>query len=372
MVECHTVLPPGADAQDMPPAMRPDSALLKVGQLAPGGAARWDAFVMRCPNATFFHRAGWQHVIEQAFGHQTWFLYAEMDQRIVAVLPLALIDSRLFGRSLSSLPFCVYGGIAGTDPQACAALDQAAQALAGRLGVGHLEYRNRDAAGPYHDPAGWLQKPLYATFRKAIHLDAAQNMLEIPRKQRAMVRKGIAAGLHSAIDYDVQRFYPVYANNLHRLGTPVFGRRYFDLLLREFGRDCDIISVYREQEVLSSVLVFYFRNEVLPYYGAGSASARDVAGNDFMYWEVMRRAGERACTLFDFGRSKLGTGAYDFKKNWGFPAHVLPYQYKLYRAKTLPEVHPLNPRYRHFIRAWRQLPLPLANALGPLIVRNLG
>ncbi|MET3130814.1 FemAB-related protein (PEP-CTERM system-associated) [Oxalobacteraceae bacterium GrIS 1.11] len=341
---------------------------ITVALLQPGEAARWDQFVLECPNASFFHRAGWQTVIEQAFGHKTWFLYAQADGQMLAILPLAQINSLLFGNSLCSLPFCVYGGIAGNHADATAALDRAARELAGRLRVDYLEYRN---LGPARHPE-WLGKSLYVTFRKPIHADCGQNMLEIPRKQRAMVRKGMAAGLHSTVDGDTERFFHAYASSVHRLGTPVFSRRYFDILLQVFGKDCEILSVCLDRETICSVLVFYFKDEVLPYYGGGSEAARALAGNDFMYWEVMRRACERGCTLFDFGRSKLGTGSFDFKKNWGFTPQALHYEYKLYGADALPDNNPLNPKYQFLIKSWRKLPLSVANALGPFIVRNLG
>ncbi|MBE3024663.1 FemAB family PEP-CTERM system-associated protein [Janthinobacterium sp. GW458P] len=363
-------LPPDLPAP--PCGSLPPRAAVAVRQL-PGAArehARWDAFVAACPGATFFHRAGWQTVMEQGFGHDSYFLYAEQDGRIAAVLPLAHVRSRLFGSALVALPFCVYGGIAGGPDGARQALDEAAQALARRLGVGHLEYRWRDA--PEQAGAAWLQRPLYATFRRPLHLDDEQNLLAIPRKQRAVVRKGIANGLHSAIDHDLDRFYPIYADSVHRLGTPVFARRHFALLRSVFGDACDILTVYHGVQAQASVLAFYFRDEVLPYYGGGALLARSTGANDFMYWEVMRRAAARGCRLFDFGRSKLGTGAWDFKKNWGFVPQPLPYAYKLVRATALPEVNPLNPRYALFIRAWRRLPLPLANLLGPHIVRQLG
>jgi FemAB-related protein (PEP-CTERM system-associated) len=117
---------------------------------------------------------------------------------------------------------------------------------------------------------------------------------------------------------------------------------------------------------------FYFRNEVLPYYGGGTAEARHRAGNDFMYWEVMRRAADRGCRLFDFGRSKIGTGAYAFKHNWGFEPSPLNYRWHLAPGAAIPQNNPSNPKYRLFIAAWRKLPLPVANAIGPLIVRGLG
>ncbi|RFP19498.1 MULTISPECIES: FemAB family XrtA/PEP-CTERM system-associated protein [unclassified Duganella] len=338
-----------------------------VGQMGTQDHARWDAFVQRCPDATFFHRAGWQQVIETAFGHPTWYLYAESAGQIQAVLPLAQVNSRLFGNTLCSLPFCVYGGVAALEEGAAAAVDQAAQQLARRLRVDHLEYRQLQSIH-----ADWLHKDLYATFRKPLAADPEKNLLAIPRKQRAMVRKGMAAGLNSVIDADTDRFYDNYATSVHRLGTPVFSRRYFRTLQQVFGDDCEILSVQHGDKAICSVLSFHFRDEILPYYGGGGDAARVHAGNDFMYWEVMRRATERGHRLFDFGRSKYGTGAFAFKKNWGFEPQPLRYDYQLHRGKQLKDVQPLNPRLQLLIRAWRILPLSLANAIGPHIVRQLG
>src|SRR5690606_2141251 len=136
-----------------------------------------------------------KRVIEDAFGHRTHFLLAERDREVVGVLPLAEIDSRLFGHSLGSLPFCAYGGILADHEAAYRALDDAAQALARELAVGALEYRNQAA-----QHAGWPTKDLYVTFKKAIDPEIEANMNAIPRKQRAMVRKGIKAGLIGEID----------------------------------------------------------------------------------------------------------------------------------------------------------------------------
>ncbi|SOD39988.1 FemAB family XrtA/PEP-CTERM system-associated protein [Nitrosovibrio sp. Nv4] len=328
---------------------------------------RWDEFVQACPEATFFHRAGWQTVIERAFGHKTWFLYAESGGQIQGVLPLAEINSRLFGHSLSSLPFCVYGGIAAISEPGREALDHAAQELASRLRVDHLEYRN---VKMLH--ADWPTKDLYVTFRKEIAPEVDQNMQQIPRKQRAMVRKGIKSGLESIIDEDTGRFFSAYSASVHRLGTPVFSKQYFRLLEEVFADDCELMIIVKGGHTISGVMSFYFRDEVLPYYGGGTSEARDVAGNDFMYWELMRRACERGYKTFDFGRSKRNSGSFDFKKNWGFEPQPLHYEYQLHRSQVVPDHNPLNPRYQLFIKAWRKLPLSLANLVGPHIVRNLG
>jgi FemAB-related protein (PEP-CTERM system-associated) len=233
--------------------------------------------------------------------------------------------------------------------------------------VGALEYRNQVA-----QHADWPAKDLYVTFRKAIEPEVEANMNAIPRKQRAMVRKGIKAGLTGEIDADTTRFFQAYSASVHRLGTPVFSRKFFQLLKDEFGDHCEVLTIMLGDQVIASVMSFYFRDEVLPYYGGGVDAARAVAGNDFMYWELMRRACERGLKVFDFGRSKRGTGSFDFKKNWGFEPTPLYYEYFLVSDSEVPEINPLNPKYRLFIQAWKKMPLAVANVIGPHIVKNLG
>ncbi|WP_374692329.1 FemAB family XrtA/PEP-CTERM system-associated protein [Accumulibacter sp.] len=339
---------------------------LQVGDAA--AVARWDAFVDECPQATFFHRAGWQRIVAEVFSHPTHFLYAERAGRIEAVLPLAQVKSLLFGNALVSLPFAVYGGVAATTPQAADLLEEEAQAVARRLGVDHLELRNVHQRHP-----DWPQQSLYVRFRRAIAPEVEANMLAIPRKQRAMVRKGMKGGLRSEIDSDSRRFFALYADNVHRHGTPALPRRYFDRLLQVFAGSCDIMTVVDEAgRPVSSVLSFYFRDEVLPYYAGDEPAARDLAANDFKYWELLRRSCERGLKTFDYGRSKRDTGSYSFKKNWGFEPEPLFYEHCLYRREAVPQNNPANTKYRLLINTWRRLPIGVANWLGPFIVRNLG
>ncbi|MER2539443.1 MAG: FemAB family XrtA/PEP-CTERM system-associated protein [Azonexus sp.] len=345
--------------------------MITIKQLAPSdreGAQRWDDFIFACPEATFFHRAAWQGIIADVFRHPTYFLYAEMAGQIQGVLPLAHVKSMLFGNALVALPFAVYGGVAATNPEAVSALEKEAQALAQRLGVDHLEFRNVNPRNP-----SWPTQDLYVTFRKEILPDVEANMLAIPRKQRAMVRKGIKNGLISTVDRNTDRFFKVFADNVHRHGTPAMPKRYFDTLLQVFGNDCEVLTVTGpDGQLLSSVLSFYFRDEVLPYYAGDDESARHLAANDFKYWELMRRSCERGLKVFDYGRSKQGTGPYAFKKNWGFEPQPLHYEYCLYKRDSIPQNNPNNAKYKLFIEAWRRIPIGLANWLGPHIVRNLG
>ncbi|NMG28307.1 FemAB family XrtA/PEP-CTERM system-associated protein [Aromatoleum evansii] len=344
-----------------------DRPPLLVRRLDEADRRRWDAFVHACPEATFFHLAAWQDIMREVFRHRTHFLYAERAGEIVAILPLAEVRSRLFGHALASLPFCAYGGAAGA-ADAVAALETHADELARRLGVQHLEYRNLHARH-----ADWPRQDLYVTFRKEIAAEDEANLSAIPRKQRAMVRKGMRNGLVARIDEDVERFFPLYAGNVLRHGTPALPKAFFARLLREFGPNCEVLTITDPAgRPMSGVLSFYFRNEILPYYAGDAPAARDLAANDFKYWELMRRAVGRGATLFDYGRSKVGTGPYGFKKNWGFEPQPLAYEYRLYKRDAVPQNNPMNPKYRALIALWRRLPIGVANVLGPHIVRNLG
>lgn len=333
--------------------------------------ARWDRYVETAADASFFHRAGWCEVIARAFGHRTHYHYAERDGCIVGVLPLVEVKSRLFGHTLGSTPFCVYGGAIADDEAAYAALVTQAQALAERLGVDHLELRNRRPQPLIGDASRWRERDGIVTFRKPILAEEEANYLAIPRKQRAMVRKGMDAGLSSRVDADTAGCYAIYSDSVRHLGTPVFGGRYFAILHEVFGEHCESLLIEQGGQPVAGVLSFYFRDEVLPYYGGGLRAARDCKANDFMYWELMRRARARGIRLFDYGRSKEGSGSYSFKKNWGFVPEPMHYQYWLVRAKELSDQSANNPRFSLLSDVWKRLPTPLSRLLGPMVAKYL-
>ena len=307
-------------------------------------------------------------MVEQAFRHRTYYLLAERGGAVAGVLPLTHVNSRLFGSSLISNAFAVRGGPIAEDADSLHALEGGAVRLMDALAIPVLELR-----GFSPSRADWPSKSnLYASFRRPLEPSIAANMKAIPRKQRAMVRKGLRTGLRSELDDGIDRLYAIYAESLRNLGTPVFAQSYFRLLREEFADCSDIVTVSCNGRAVASVLNFYFRDEVLPFYGGGVRVARALAANDFMYWEVMRRACERGYRFFDFGRSKVGTGSYDFKCNWGFMPTPLVYQFRVTQGREMPEWNPLNPRLAPLIALWKRLPLAVANRIGPMIVRGIG
>ncbi len=283
------------------------------------------------------------------------------------VLPLVEVKSPLFGHALISTPFCVYGGPCAETPEMEAELTERAIKLATGLQVDYLEFRettdqNRD----------WSGKDFYYRFYKEIGSDNDANLKAVPRKQRAMIRKGMQNDLVSEFENDIDNFYRIYATSVRDLGTPVYPKRYFHALKSEFGQQCRILTVSKDAKPVASVFSLYFKNTVMPYYGGGLSTARDLKAYDFMYWELMRRSAEQGLTGFDYGRSIAGTGSFSFKKNWGFQPQPLFYRQYLVNAKQTPDINPNNAKYRTMIALWKKLPLPIANSIGPHVAKYLG
>jgi FemAB-related protein (PEP-CTERM system-associated) len=320
--------------------------------------ARIRAFVEVHPDATPFHLPEWGDAILRGCGHRAHILLAERGDRIVGLLPLTELRSRLFGSAFVSTGFAVEGGVLG---EGADRLAEAAWSLARTRGIASVELRG----GPV--PSGWARKEgLYFGFARDLAADEEAILKAIPRKQRAEVRRALGSGLEVEVSRDADTHYRVYAESVRNLGTPVFPKRLFEAVLD--GLDADVLAVRKEGRALASVLSLYFRGTVYPYWGGGTREARGARANELMYYALMRHAAARGCTRFDFGRSKAGTGAFAFKKNWGFEPRPLVYATK----GAAREVNPLSPKYRLQVALWKRLPLWTANRLGPPIARGLG
>ncbi len=270
---------------------------------------------------------------------------------------------------LVSTPQAAYGGILADSESDSGALLARAREISREEKVRFLELRNFH---PHQGCPDLPTKDLYVTFRRELSEDSEKVFLSIPRKTRAECREGIRNGLEFKVDeIGVDGFYAIYSRNVRDLGTPVFSKRLFANGPRVFGRECRIFSVHWKGKAVAAVWTLFYRDEVIPYYGGSVRQYNRLGVNNFMYWMLIQYGCKNGYGIYDFGRSKKGTGSFDFKKHWGMTMTDLPYQYDLVGQKSLPDTSPLNPRFDLGIRLWRKLPLPVANAIGPLISNNL-
>ncbi len=332
-------------------------------------SAEWDGFVHAHPDGTFFHLSGWGKAAKTAYGYETFYITVRREGALAGVLPLTWARTPLLGASLISTAFSVGGGPLANDDEALRALLQAAEKLGEDNAVHYIECRSD------FETENWrMQSGLHAGFATELLQNEADALTAIPRKRRAEIRKAIDAAHkgdltvhhHGAPDL----FYRLYAQSLHRLGTPVFPRRFVSALMDAFSKETEIAVVEHHGEPVAALLSFYFKDTVLPYYIGAAEQARPTRAFDFIYWSVMRRAAEKGYGRFDFGRSKINTGAYAYKKLWGIEPHPLTYRIRLIRDEALPDINASNPKFAVFSKLWPRLPGFAANRIGPLLAPN--
>lgn len=334
--------------------------------------ARIEAFVSASPEGTAFHRPAWVLSVSKACNHEWRYLLAEDGSgELQGILPLNLIHSALFGRALVSSGFAVGGGILSNNDQAIRLLADEAWSFAERHSFPTVELRG----GPSPDDQWQHREGVYAGFVTPLAEDAESQLLAIKRRQRAEIRKGLKNDLTVRIgvgEQDRADHYAIYAESVRNLGTPVFPKELFDEVLDGFGEDADILTVLSEGVPVASVLSLYHQQTVMPYWGGGTWDARRLRANDVLYYNLMNHARERGCKWADFGRSKIGTGAYSYKKNWGFEPQPLTYATRTVDGEKARDINPTSPKYRAQVALWQRLPLSVANRIGPMIARGLG
>jgi len=336
----------------------------------PAECARIDSYVAEHPEGFLFHRPQWSLAVEEGCGQRAHYLIAERPGRgLAGCLPLTDIRSPLFGRALVSAGFGTGGGAIADDEAAAEALLGAGWELALRLGCSAMELRG----GPFPEEFT-VRDDLYVGFVMDLPKGEDAILKGIKRRHRG-VRRAQVRGLHARVGAgasDRSDFYRIFSESVRNLGTPVFPRRLFEAMLDRFGEDCDIVTIFSGAEPVAGLFNFYFKGIILPFWGGGTAAARSLCANELLYFEAMCHASRRGCTRFDFGRSKVGSGNHVFKANWGIEPEPLSYGTRLAAGGAPRDVNPLSPKYRLQVAAWKKLPLPLANLIGPPIARGLG
>ncbi|MEM1193189.1 MAG: FemAB family XrtA/PEP-CTERM system-associated protein [Pseudomonadota bacterium] len=338
-------------------------------------AAAWDDYVLANPLASFFHRYGWARLIRAAYGYASVYLVARQGGDIVGVLPLIFVNSPLTGKALISTAFTVGGGIVADDGETANALAAAALARGKALGVNYVELRSdTGSVAPAGGDLWHARAGLHAGFTLSIPPQGTDILTAIPRKRRAEIRKSLGLAGDGALTIcekpEVSRFLQLYRASLHALGTPVFPARYLEALVVQFGDDIGFTTILHGQKPVVSLLSFFHRDQVLPYYVGAVREARALRAFDLVYWHQLHRAQENGLAIFDFGRSKIDSGSFGYKKTWGLTPTPLTYCYGLVRAATVPQINVINPKYALASRVWRHLPLPIATMGGAILARH--
>lgn len=334
---------------------------------ADASRAACEAWVAAHQASTAYHDPAWTGLIGRAFGHQTEYLAAESGGRIAGVLPLVFFRSRLFGRFAVSLPFVNYGGVLAETPEAERALVDRAIADARAAGCSHLELRHmsrrRDDLQPRRHKVAMV-------LGLAGSVDAEWQRLD--RKLRNQVRKAEKSELEEAQGGAelLPDFYHVFARNMRDLGTPVYSRRFFDEVVSTFPGSTRVFVVRRGGRPLAAAVTHWHRDTMEVPWASALRESNRFSANVLLYWRMLAFANDRGFRSFDFGRSTPGEGTFHFKKQWGAEPRELVWEYWT-ASGPAPDLSPKNAKFGLAIKVWQRLPVSLATAMGPSIVRNI-
>ncbi len=339
---------------------------IRIERINTAASAEWDSYVDAHAGGTPFHLTAWGKTLREVFGYTDRSMAARgTDGRIEGVLPLFEVDNFMTGRVLISSPFAVYGGILADSSEVLDALGAEARRLGEERGAQYIELRNCRE----EQRIGATPVDRYATFVQHVSPMTDEELLAtVSKKTRNMVRKALKSPFSARPAASMDTFYALMCHNYRRLGTPIFPRRFFDSLARNYGAAVDLREILVEDKVAAAAFNFLYKGSMHTYYAASAPEFLNLAPNNFMYFEFLRWSGQNGFQEFDFGRSKKESGTWEFKRHWGTTIRELPYEVVLIRRKDPPNFSPKNPKFEAVIAVWQRLPLFVTKLLGPRLI----
>jgi len=329
---------------------------------------KWDNYLLSSPDANFYQRYAWRNINTNCFGHKTFYLTATEGDQITGVLPLVFINSRLFGRMLSSMPFVNFGGISSEQPAVVEKLLERASELTKELDVDYCELRSLQPVSPdlpsnSHKVSMSIKlnddpETLWGAYK-------SKHRTNIRRVQKEGVT--VTSGREELLD----DFYHVMVHSWRGLGTPIYRKQYFQSILKAFPTETKIFVLYLNEKPVATAFNGYYKGVVEGMWAGALSEYRRLQPNYVLYWEMIKDACLSGFQHYHLGRSTAGSGAEDFKKKWNATAIPLYWEYILNNKPEIPQLNTNNPKYRIAIDMWKKLPLSATIIIGPYLAKSI-
>lgn len=327
----------------------------------------WQEYVSTHPSSGIYHHIGWKSVIEDAYGHTALYLIAKNNNEVIGILPLILIKSRIFGSSLTSLPYLDHSGIIADDTSIQHLLIEKAHKLGQKYAVDHLELRQlKISEGNF---SNYSEKVLMIMELEANEEDLLKRLSS---ERRNRIKRAKKSGLSVEItdSSKLHIFYEIWTNNMRDLGSPPHSLLFFKNILHNFNEQCTILLVKTDGVYIGAALALHWKDTITIPWVSSLRKYFKVYPNNILYWEAMRFAISQNIKFFDFGRSTHGSGTYEFKKRWGAIARPLHWQYlAVGNNKSLPIKN--ENKYKFAVEIWKKLPVQITRVVGPSLRKNI-
>jgi len=327
----------------------------------------WDDYVASKAQASIYHYYDWKSSIEDSFGHRCFYLVAKSKNSICGVLPLIWLKSKIFGSYGISVPFFNYGGPLADSPVIAQALLKQASEIARSENMSHLEIRTTT------DKFDWPSQSKKVSMILKLPKSEASLDETIGTKLRAQIKQALPSSPQVSFGglELLNKFYRVFSENMRDLGTPVYGKDFFENLLRTFKDAATLVVVEVNGRPVACAFLLGHKDLLEIPWASTLRRVNPMNINMWMYRQILGFAINNQFRYFDFGRSTRDSGTYRFKKQWGACAVDHFWYYWMAGNEALPNLSPDNPKFKLAIMIWKKLPLFVTNLLGPILVKNL-
>jgi len=408
---------------------------INISEIKIENKGQWDSYVKSHPMGNIYQLSGWKAVIENTYGHKTYYLLATHGNKnesttinqlskpasksgayddagehfldstgsndlsarsqyrnsngILGILPIVHIKNILFGNNLISMPFCDMGGVLADNDTIKRELVLEALKIGKKLSTNNIELRNIEtlkclisingncnAEGDNLLAKKWAVQTPPCKVRMVLELPESSDelMKSFKSKLRSQIKKPIKEGLDTRIGQTelLDDFYHVFAVNMKDLGSPVHSKRLFHNILKEFSENCKIAMTYIGKRPVAGGVMLFFKNTLMNPWASFLKSYKLLSPNMFLYWSMLAYASDNGFKYFDFGRCTPGGGTYKFKEQWGANPEILDYSYFSINGSF--DGRPISEKkiFKIGSEVWKKLPVFSTKIGGPLFRKYIG
>ncbi len=327
----------------------------------------------------FFADERWLDLIQTVYGYRVIRLkLTGANGRPPGFLPVCTLSSPLTGRRVVSLPFsdiCPLP-VASSGDSANQLLDDVLE-VGRQHRAGYVELRT-GVSPVLSGRSDFVDAQLYVRWR--LSLEGGENSIwrSVQKPAQRQVRKSRKLGV--TIRYAESSGDVILYHRLHvgtrtgKHGMPAQPRKFFVGLWDRFASDGTVQVLLAEHDgiTIAGMVLFASGDTVRYAYGASIERYLHLAPNDLLMWESISWAIAHGYRFFDMGRTARDNhGLMEFKRKWGAFAEPLPYYYSP-RVAGLASTSEHSRKYHLLTACWKQLPLPVASALGGVVYKHLG
>ena len=358
--------------------------MIKVEIVEPGDSGEWNTLVKQSVDSTFYHLWEWSRILSLTYGYPRICLQVRDGETLIGGLLLMHVKSRIFGSRLVSLPFCEYGGPiidSSIDSSimrlSLSAIIKVINKLAKKFGVDSIELRNPPLL-PFISETlfsyGYSKPQRYVTFRLNLAKPLDQIWDALRRDRRRTIQGAVESGLivDEVQTYtQLKAYYELYLKTQIKHGSPPNSYSFFETIfdLLYLKKMCKILVAKYQSRIIGGTIIFYYKDTVYWWNGVIDDKYRHLGPTDLLVWEIIEWGAKNNFKILDFGRTRINTTIYSFKKGWGGQKTPL-YNYLYFlKRKELPD--PTQKKYAYLSRIWSLIPTILTQRLGPRIIKGI-